>query len=64
MSAPVISAGKVRMVLLCERSEKTGASGVDLDKVRQQLYSEKIELEAQKLLRNLRRDATIDIRDQ
>jgi peptidyl-prolyl cis-trans isomerase SurA len=63
VSAPFSSEGKVRMVLLCERSESAGAV-VDKEKLRQQLYSEKIELEAQKLLRNLRRDATIDIRDK
>lgn len=60
VSEPQIAPNKVQLVGLCERAESAGAA-VD-ETLRQELYSEKLDLEAQKHLRNLRREATIDIR--
>ena len=61
LSEPQVVPGKLQYLLLCERSESAGAAVGD-DAVKQQVFAEKIELEAQKHLRNLRREATIDIR--
>ena len=47
--------------MLCERTEPASKLP-NADVVRQRLFGEKMELEAQKLLRNLRRDAFIDIK--
>lgn len=58
-----IMQNKLQFILLCERSESQGAAVIDED-LRQQLFNEKIELEAQKQLRDLRRAAAIDIRGQ
>ena len=61
LSEPLVAPRKVRLVMLCERMEGIGNT-VDTETTRQQLFTEKLELEAQKHLRNLRRDASIDIR--
>lgn len=61
VSDPIFAPQSVQFVLLCEKIEPAG-NLPDADSVRQQLYAEKLELEAQKLLRDLRRDAFIDIK--
>lgn len=61
VSDPIFTPQSVQLVLLCEKVETPG-NLPDAETVRQQLYSEKLELEAQKLLRNLKRDAFIDIK--
>ena len=61
VSDPQPAPDSVHLVLLCERSEAVGGDA-DLENLRQQLFAEKMELEAEKHLRNLRREASIDIR--
>lgn len=63
VSDPQLLPEKVQMVHLCERLESAGKPEID-ETLRQQIFGEKIELEAQKHLRNLRRDATTDIRTE
>ena len=63
VSEPLLSTGSMRLVVLCEKREPTGAAAnPNSESVRQKIFAEKLELEAQKHLRNLRREATIDIR--
>lgn len=62
VSEPLVAPENLRLVLLCERQEPS-VNTADVDALRQKIFEEKIDLEAQKHLRNLRRDATIDIRD-
>ncbi len=62
VSAPLPGPDAVRLVMLCERVEPAAGNLPDADEVRQQLFAEKLELEAQKELRNLHRDAFIDIK--
>lgn len=64
VSAPVMAPGNARFILLCERVEASAGNAPGTDEIRQRLFAEKMDLEAQKLLRNLRRDATIDIRTE
>jgi hypothetical protein len=47
--------------MLCERVEKP-AKLANREEAAQRLLQQKMELEADKYLRNLRRDATIDMR--
>jgi peptidyl-prolyl cis-trans isomerase SurA len=61
VSPPQENNGAIHLFMLCERKEQTDAD-VDLDRAKNQVYQQKIELEAQKYLRNLRRDTFIDIR--
>lgn len=63
ISEPLLTPDKILLVMPCERTEP--AVGLpDATKVKNELYSEKLELEAQKYLRNLRRDAFVDIKGQ
>lgn len=62
VSAPLAGPDAVRLVVVCEKIEAPGAALPNADAMRQQLFAEKLELEAQKYLRNLRRDAFIDIK--
>lgn len=62
VSEPVLSPQAVRLFLLCERIEPGMGNLPPADEVRQKLFADKIELEAQKLLRNLKRDAFIEIK--
>lgn len=63
VSEPLASQDGVRLLMICEKI--TLPLGLpEREKIREQLYSEKLELEANKLLRNLRRDAFIDIREK
>ncbi len=62
VSSPLMGADAVRLVMLCEKVEPAAGNLPDAEATRQQLFNEKLELEAQKHLRNLRRDAYIDIK--
>ena len=61
VSEPLLGEESVTLVMPCERIEPS-INLPDADEVRREIYSEKLELEAQKYLRNLRRDAFIDIK--
>jgi len=63
VSDPIPGRDAVHIVMLCEKIEPATGNLPDAEAVRQRLFSEKIELEAQKHLRNLRRDAFIDIKN-
>jgi peptidyl-prolyl cis-trans isomerase SurA len=63
ISDALLSPDAVRLVLVCEKIEPAAGNLPDAAKIRQRLFAEKMELEAQKHLRNLRRDAYIDVRD-
>jgi peptidyl-prolyl cis-trans isomerase SurA len=62
VSEPLLSPDAVRLLVMCEKIEPAAGNLPDAEKVRQELFTEKLELEAQKHLRNLRRDAFIDIK--
>ena len=62
MSEPLLGDQAVLLVMLCERIEPS-VSLPDAAVVRREIYNEKLELEAQKALRNLRRDAFIEIKN-
>lgn len=62
ISPPMLGDAAVRMFMLCERIEPAQGNMPPAAEVRRKLYNEKIELEAQKHLRNLKRDAFIDIK--
>lgn len=62
VSEPLLGPDALRLVVMCEKIEPAGGALPDADKIRQQLFAEKLELEAEKHLRNLRRDASIDIK--
>lgn len=62
VSEPLAMPEAVRLMLLCERIEPATGSLPNAEKVRQDLFAEKIELESQKHLRNLKRDAFIDVK--
>lgn len=64
VSEPLLGPDALRLVALCEKIEPAGGNLPDSETIRQQLFAEKLELEAQKHLRNLRRDAFIDIKGQ
>ncbi len=61
VSEPIIDGTTLTLMLLCERREPVAAAGVD-PALEQQLIGEKLTLEAEKHLRDLRREATIDVR--
>lgn len=66
VSEPFATADGIEVFMLCERIDlpdiEVTASGGSLEEARQKLFGEKMELEAQKYLRNLRRDAYIEVR--
>jgi peptidyl-prolyl cis-trans isomerase SurA len=62
VSEPLMSPDALRFIVMCEKIEPSGGALPDAEKIRQQLFAEKIELEAEKHLRNLRREAYIDIK--
>lgn len=64
VSEPLLGPDALRLVVLCEKIEPAAGNLPDAEAIRQQLFAEKLELEAQKHLRNLRRDAFIDIKAQ
>ncbi len=61
VSEPFATKEGVRMLMLCEKIELP-SDLPNRDKVKQELFRQKLELEAEKHLRNLRRDAFIDIK--
>lgn len=61
ISEPLLGPTSLTLVMPCERIEP-GVSLPAAPEVRARLYAEKLELEAQKYLRNLRRDAFIDVK--
>lgn len=62
VSEPFATPDGVRMLMLCEKIELPNDLP-DREKVRKELFTQKLELEAEKHLRNLRREAFIDIKD-
>lgn len=61
ISAPFASEEGIRLYMLCSRGAAPTLA-MDADRVRDVIYREKMELEAQKYLRNLRRDAYVEVR--
>lgn len=64
VSEPLMADSTIKLYMLCERIDAMQGNLPPAKDIRQQLYAEKIELEAQKHLRDLRRDAFIDIKGQ
>jgi peptidyl-prolyl cis-trans isomerase SurA len=62
VSAPLPGPDAVRLIMLCEKIEPAAGNLPDAEEVRKQLFTAKLELEAEKELRNLRRDTFIDIK--
>ncbi len=66
-SDPVITPQGIRIFMLCERIDLPSAMASPEQKdddTRQAIFLEKMELEAQKYMRDLRREAFIEIRGQ
>ena len=62
ISEPLVSPRAIKLVMLCEKIEPATTALADADKIRQQLFAEKLELEAAKRLRDLKREAFIEIK--
>ncbi len=62
ISNPFASAEGIRLYMLCGKKELTANSTYNLDRIRETLFRQKFELEAQKYLRNLRRETFIEVR--
>ncbi len=62
ISEPIMTPKAVELIMLCEKIEPASPMLADADKVRQKLFAEKLELEAEKRLRDLKRDAFIEIK--
>jgi len=61
VSTPLASDEGIRLYMLCGKREGVNAP-VDDNRARSAVYQQRMELEAQKYMRNLRRDAFIEIR--
>jgi len=61
ISSPFATEDGIRLYMLCSRAAAP-VLALDTDRVREVLFREKMELEAQKYLRNLRRDAYVEVR--
>lgn len=64
-SEPVITPQGIRLFMLCERIDLPAVKSAPADSedaIRQSIYNEKLELEAQKYMRDLRRQAFIEVR--
>lgn len=61
ISTPFASYEGIRLYMLCGKKE-TDAKPINRDEVYQMLMQQKMELEAQKYLRNLRREVFVDVR--
>lgn len=62
VSQPLMDENSLRMFMLCERIDPGMGNLPPAAEVRRKLFNEKIELEAQKHMRNLKRDAFIEIK--
>jgi len=62
ISTPFASYEGIRLYMLCDKKE-VDAKPVDRDAITNMLYQQKMALESQKYLRDLRREAFIDIRN-
>lgn len=62
MSVPFAGAEGVRMYMLCGTQEVANIPASNSDKIRESIFRQKFELEAQKYLRNLQRGTFIEIR--
>lgn len=62
VSQPLMDEQSLRMFMLCERIDPGMGNLPPAAEVRRKLFNEKIELEAQKHMRNLKRDAFIEIK--
>lgn len=62
VTEPLMSETAVRMFMLCERIDPALGNLPPAAEVRRELFNEKIELEAEKHLRNLKRDTFIEIK--
>ena len=62
VSQPLPGPGAVRIFMLCERIDPGMGNLPPAAEIRRQLFNEKIELEAEKHLRNLKRDTFIEIK--
>jgi peptidyl-prolyl cis-trans isomerase SurA len=60
ISTPFASSEGIRLYMLCDKKDSRGK--LDRDRVMALLFQQKMELEAQKYLRNLRRDVFTDVR--
>jgi peptidyl-prolyl cis-trans isomerase SurA len=61
ISMPFASAEGIRLYMLCNRKAIAG-SNLNNDKIKETIYRQKFELEVEKYIRNLRREAFIDVR--
>lgn len=62
ISTPFASDEGIRLYMLCDKKETSGAPTPDRDRIYAMLMQQKMELEAQKYLRNLRRETFIEVR--
>jgi peptidyl-prolyl cis-trans isomerase SurA len=66
VSDPIITPQGIRLLMLCERIDIPPGKVLDTtasdEEARRAIFKEKIELEAQKYMRNLRREAFIEVR--
>jgi len=62
ISAPYATDRGIELYMLCDRRDQAPAELVELTQVKNIMLAERLELEAQKLMRNLRRDTFIEIR--
>ena len=62
ISSPLAGDEGVKLYMLCGKREGVKAV-VDKERARGVVYQQRMELEAQKYMRNLRRDAFIEIRN-
>ncbi len=61
ISTPFASSEGIRLYMLCDKKEG-GEIAADTTRIKNQLMQQKLELEAQKYMRNLRRDGFVEIR--
>ncbi len=61
ISEPFAAPDGIHLLMLCEKIQLAGDK-IDLKKARAQLREEKMQLEAMRSLRNLRREAFVEVR--
>jgi peptidyl-prolyl cis-trans isomerase SurA len=62
MSMPFASAEGIHLYMLCGKKNIVDSLPINTDKIRESLFRQKFELEAQKYLRNLQREVFIEVR--